>query len=76
MANEVVPDREQGRAREREHETDPVEVLRPVALPRELGVTLALLLGAIYPVAARATRPWYARRKVNDTGAGPLSASE
>jgi hypothetical protein len=39
-------------------------------------VLMALFLGAIYPLAALGTRPWYARRKVNDSGRGGLTDPE
>ena len=42
-----------------------------------MGLSMLLLaLGGIYPLAARMTRPWYARRKVNDTVSGPLPTLE
>ncbi len=39
-------------------------------------ILLGLGVGLAYPLTALATRPWYLRRKVNDSGPGRLSAGE
>lgn len=38
-------------------------------------VVLGLVLGLIYPFATAEKRPWYARRRLVDTGSGSLEST-